>query len=307
MEEFADFGNAARQMYVCVYASQVAGIVGMNRHKPVHEAFEQFWERTDGESYHAALGRAGRVTDDAELLRIMATHDDVKALVDKSLQLQCDSSMHVAGEYGDAQAALGTLENLDHGERKVVDGLLRKNLYTNFGTRHESDILAHVRGHLHIDARTDDTFYKRRIGTVRVRDEDVPWFIGGKIDAIVDAPQRVVVEIKNRVNRLFYRIPPYEHVQLQTYLALVDADEGLLVEAYRTDACVAPDLNAMRVSRDKTWDADIVPRVAAVVGFLGRLLSDEKMQDAYMASKRRSALITRLFPAAAPEFVDDSA
>ena len=115
------------------------------------------------------------------------------------------------------------------------------------------------------------------------------------------------MEIKNRVNRLFYRVPPYEHVQLQTYLALVDADEGLLVEAYRTDACVAPDLNAMRVSRDATWDADIVPRVAAVVGFLGRLLSDESLQDAYMASKRRSALITRLFPAAAPDFVDDSA
>jgi hypothetical protein len=303
--ETADFGNARQQLYVCVYASQVAGIVGMNRHKPVHEAFEQLWERTDGETYHAALGRAGRVTDDAELLRIMATHDDVKALVDKSLQLKCDSSMHVAGEYGDAQAALGSVQGLDTGERKVVDGLLRKNLYTNFGTRHESDILTHVRGMLRIDARTDDTFYKRRIGTVRVRGDDVPWFIGGKIDAIVvDEHQKRVVEIKNRINRLFYRVPAYENVQLQTYLALVGADEGLLVEAYRSDAALAPDLNAMRVARDDTWDA-IVPRVAAVVGFLGRLLSDDALQDAYMASSRRSALITRLFPAAEPEFVDD--
>lgn len=303
--ETADFGNARQQLYVCVYASQVAGIVGMNRHKPVHEAFEQLWERTDGETYHAALGRAGRVTDDAELLRIMATHDDVKALVDKSLQLKCDSSMHVAGEYGDAQAALGSVQGLDTGERKVVDGLLRKNLYTNFGTRHESDILTHVRGMLRIDARTDDTFYKRRIGTVRVRGDDVPWFIGGKIDAIVvDEHQKRVVEIKNRINRLFYRVPAYENVQLQTYLALVGADEGLLVEAYRSDAALAPDLNAMRVARDDTWDT-IVPRVAAVVGFLGRLLSDDALQDAYMASSRRSALITRLFPAAEPEFVDD--
>lgn len=280
-----------RDTYVCVYASQVAACVGANRHKKVNEAFEQVWERVDAESYHAALARAGLRTEDQSLLEIMAGSSAVKAMIDRSMQTRCDSSQAVAGEYGDAGERLTGEPGLTPDQRVLVDGEIRKNLYTSFGNRHEADVLEYVVGTLGIRARPDDTFFKKRLGEVRVKGRVVPWFVGGKVDALDDAGD--VIEIKNRVNRLFFRAPWYEEVQVQTYLNLVGAPRGYLVEAYRPDSTAPPDVNVIRMLRDDSWDGMIVPKLAAFVDFLGLVLSDDGLQDKYMASKRRAHMITR--------------
>jgi hypothetical protein len=280
-----------RDTYVCVYASQVAACIGANRHKKVNEAFEQVWERVDPQSYHAALARAGQRTEDQSLLEIMAGNESVKTLVDRSMQTRCDSSQAVAGEYGDAGERLTGVADLTPEQRTLVDGEIRKNLYTSFGNRHESDALAYVRSAYGIDAHPDDTFFKKRVGAVVVKGREVPWFVGGKVDAIDAAGD--VIEIKNRVNRLFYRAPWYEEVQVQTYLNLVGAPRGYLIEAYRPDSTAPPDVNIIRLLRDASWGELIVPRLAAFVDYLGLVLSDEKLQDRYLASKRRTYLITR--------------
>ncbi len=285
-----DRAAAAARPYVCVYASQVAACIGANRHKKVSDAFEQVWERVDAESYHAALARNGLRTEAQSLTAIMAGNESVKSLVDRSMQTRCDSSQAVAGEYGDAQAAL-SLVPLEPEAHRAVDDEIRKNLYTSFGNRHESDALDFVRSAYGIRARADDTFYKRQIGQVVVRGEAVPWFVGGKVDAIDAAGN--VIEIKNRVNRLFFRAPWYEVVQVQCYLALVGAPRGLLIEAYRPDSTAPPDVNIMHIEPDGSWDAEILPRLASFVDFLAKVVSDEGLQDRYLASKRRTHMITR--------------
>lgn len=293
---------AAARPYVCVYASQVAACIGANRHKKVSDAFEQVWERTDAHGYHAALARNGLRTEAQSLTAILAGNDSVKSLVDKSMQTRCDSSQAVAGEYGDAQAAL-SLASLEPEAHRAVEDEIRKNLYTSFGNRHETDALDFVRNAYGIRAHADDTFYKRQVGEVVVRGERVPWFVGGKVDAIDAAGN--VIEIKNRVNRLFFRAPWYEAVQVQCYLALVGAPRGLLIEAYRPDSTAAPDVNILHIERDGSWDADIVPKLASFVDFLAKVVSDEALQDRYLKSKRRSALIARHRVAPRDDDLDD--
>ena len=309
-----------RVPYVCVYASQVAVCVGANKHKKPCEAVEAMWQRIDPNSFHAALARNGVRTEDQNVMDIMARVDGVRGLVDKSLTLPCESSTQVSTNFGAVTVELGSVQNLEDEERKLVEDILKRNLYTTFGNVHEQAMLTHIQDTLGIECAPDPTFYKKQIGTVRWGGADVPWFVGGKIDAI-NSSRTLVVEIKNRVNRLFHRVPFYEVVQVQSYLDLLDIEQGCLVECFRaaanpgapkpkvdtsknidtpTDTAPAAtdvlptdlQVNIIPLRRNtKLWREDILPKLQAFVEFVGLLVHDEKLQDKYLQAKRRSVLL----------------
>lgn len=296
-----------QQPYVCVYASQVAVCIGANRHKKASDALEAMWARINPAGYRAALARNGLRTEDQNVTEILARAPGVKALVDKTVGAACASSDDVAERYDSVARELrGVREALTPDEERLVDDVLKRNLYTTYGTQHEHRALRHIRDALHIDCHADPTFYKQRAGTVR----GVPWFVGGKIDAIT-ADRTLLVEIKNRVNRLFYRVPFYEVVQVQTYLELLGLEQGVLVECLNSRAAPPPaDLpapprasnvdggteelhtNVVSIRRDRDlWTREIMPKLEAFVDYLLQLVGSAKMQDRYLQSPRRSVLV----------------
>lgn len=58
--------------------------------------------------------------------------------------------------------------------------------------------------------------------------------ISGKCDGFIyqDNNIRILVEIKNRINKLSGRVPPYEYVQLQMLMLLTDTTQAILYEYY---------------------------------------------------------------------------
>ena len=80
----------------------------------------------------------------------------------------------------------------------------------------------------------------------------------GKIDRLdmESDGSKTLIEIKNRVKGLFYELKEYEHIQVQTYLELLDLEKGKLIEQYRQDSTV----NSIEISRDRSfWNDTIVP------------------------------------------------
>lgn len=287
--ESADRGPAAdppRVPYVCVYASQVAMCIGSNRHKKVSDAVVLMWQRISPAGFREAMRRNGLRTEEDALKTLVESNQDVRALVDKSLAT-ASTSVEVAACYH------GALNELDHAaleeeERQLVDAALKKNLYTAYGTRAEPEMLQHIRDVMCIPCHADPTFYKTRMGEV----EGVPWFVGGKIDALSD-DGHLLIEIKNRVNRLFYRAPAYEAVQVQTYLELLDVSQGALVECFKGDHG-GVQTNVIPIARDKAfWKHEVVPKLKRFVTFLVRLLRDPALQDAFLKSKRPSAMVAQ--------------
>jgi hypothetical protein len=52
----------------------------------------------------------------------------------------------------------------------------------------------------------------------------------GKIDRVEDIDgEAVIVEIKNRMKRLFNKVPDYEQIQVQTYMQIVNLQVPLYV------------------------------------------------------------------------------
>lgn len=285
-EATPDLRDATWHPYVCVYASQVAMCIGSNRHKKVSDAVLLMWQRIAPASFRDAMRRNGLQTDEDMLSTLVESSDEARALVDKSLTAAATSS-EVAACY---TCASNQLEHSSLGdqERQLVDAALKKNLYTSYGTRAETEMLQHIQRVMCIPCHTDPTFYKKSMGEI----DGVPWFVGGKIDALSD-DRALVIEIKNRVNRLFHRAPAYEAVQVQTYLELLDVQHGALVECLKGEQG-AVQTNAIPIARDKAlWRLDIVPKLRRFVSFLLTLLRDPTLQDAFLTSKRPSAMVSQ--------------
>ena len=271
--------------YVCVYASQVAACIGANRHSSVSDATVAMWTRISPSGFREAMRRNGLKTEEDMVRDIAEAHADVRTLVERSLGAASVTSEGVSASYEGVSEELGAV-TLDDREKQMVDAALKKNLYTSYGTRAEPETLQYVREVMRVPCHADPTFYKVRMGEA----EGVPWFVGGKIDALSDDGS-LVIEIKNRVNRLFHRAPAYEAVQVQTYLEVVDVPHGILVECFTPDAGPVQ-TSVIPIARDRVkWRQDIAPKLRTFVGFLVRLLRDEALQDAFLRSKRPSAMV----------------
>lgn len=276
--------------YVCVYASQVAMCIGKNRHKKVSDAVLSMWQRISPGSFRDAMKRNNMQTEDDILRRLVESSGEVRALVDKSITATTTSSVQVAECYMGALTQLQRLDGtLDAQDKQVVDATLRKNLYTGYGTRAETEMLQYIRDVMRIPCHADPTFYKSCMGEV----DGVPWYVGGKIDALSDDGE-LVIEIKNRVNRLFYRAPAWEALQVQTYLELLDVGQGALVECFKSDSG-SVQTNVVPIARDRgLWKDDVVPKLRKFVAFLLKLLRDPAVQDAFLKSKRPSAMVAQM-------------
>ena len=79
--------------------------------------------------------------------------------------------------------------------------------------------------------------------------------ICGKIDRLEvneDDGSTVLVEIKNRANRLFGRVVEYEMVQIQVYLQLLNLEDARLVEQYNND------VESHDIKRDDAMWRDVI-------------------------------------------------
>lgn len=301
--------------FVCIYASQVAACVGLNRYKPVGDAVQQVWQRLDHAGFRDALVRNQLRTPDERAQSILNDRAHLKACVEVAAAAPAaHTSAEAARRYAEAAAVLGSERNLAADDTNVIDEMLRQATYARYGTANESVALAYVRDTLGIACHQDPTFYKRMLGACH---GDWPWYIGGRVDAL-SQDRTVLIEIKNRVNRLFYRAPAYENVQVQTYLHLLDMEQGLLVECLKSapaepDRRVAPGdapgsapgvaTNVIPIKRDRLlWDATIAPRLQIFVDFVTDLLDDKELQDKFLGTKNKSAMLTARWKKAATEF-----
>mgnify|MGYP006269142179 CR=1 FL=1 len=268
---------------VILYASQIASCIGYNRHKKPAEAMESLWERVAPESYRRALVRTGSTTEAERVREILDRDLFLRRVVDEST-LACGTSQDVAVRYDAASRAISRLD-IPAEDKKVIDVTVKRNFYTNYGTASEHHALIKVRETLGINAVPDDTFYKEHVTDV----DGVALFVGGKIDAITE-DRGLVIEIKNRIRRLFYKVPFYEMIQLQTYLQLLGVSRGAIVECLMMHG--DSDINIVPVRRDRElWQDTLVPKMKAFTRVFLQLLTDEDFQDAFLLSTRKTAMI----------------
>lgn len=280
--------------YLCIYASQAAACINENKYKKIADAVETFWHRADAESYNNAMARNNILTDDEIVDKVGKTHPKIAKLLQVASKEE-ESSTDVAEKYSKLSKEFERYAGdnyISNDIASVVDDAIRKTAYTTYGNAAEHSVFKYIRDVLKIEIVEDPSFYKDAIGTVETKYGSFEYFIGGKIDGVTK-DRKILVEIKNRVNRLFGKLPSYEMIQVQTYLHLLNLDKAFLVECLRSKEgnVVADNVNCITVNRDRAYfEIEILPRLEGFVNFVVHLIHDEKLQDKFLLSKRRNAM-----------------
>jgi hypothetical protein len=109
--------------------------------------------------------------------------------------------------------------------------------------------------------------------------------IGGKVDGIATCQgEDILVEVKNRMKRLFAEAPIYEKVQTQALLEILGLERGELVQCLRFQEELQ--MQVLPFSKDKVmWKEQLEPKILDFCLLFDSFLDNGDMMRNFLACK----------------------
>ena len=230
---------------IIIKASELAACIGKNPYKKPDEVLLEMWKKYSPETFK------GETTDDRNLKAVKAS-PQTRALFYQVLKMKPANSDEVALAINETLAKVDLDPNLTKAQKKDAGECMRKMLSTHHGTRSEAKTADQDEEKLEID-NSFHTLAVTKIG-------DIQFEIVGKIDRlqVAENGEKTLVEIKNRARCLFGEVKEYEHLQVQTYLQMLDLRHGRLTEQFNEERRHYP------IERDdELWHGDVMPKLVA--------------------------------------------
>lgn len=230
---------------VILKASDVAAIIGRHQYKTRVEIFNEYWKKYSPETF---TGQTRKDRAEAAL----KSSDVAQEVLKSALSVKAKDSTEVQKVFAQARDQVNLDSKLDASQKAEVIEHLRSQVYTTHGTRSEDKTADKVESTENVRLVRDDLFHNLEVCVIG----DSKFVICGKIDRIEERPDgsRILVEIKNRTNRLFRRVVEYEFIQIQVYLQMLGLVHARLVEQYNNQVL------SHNVDRDEElWDNEIMP------------------------------------------------
>ena len=230
---------------VIIKASDVAAIIGRHQYKSRTEIFNEYWKKYSPETF------TGQTQQDRALAALQAS-SAAQEVLKSALCVKAADSAEVQKVFAEARDQVSSDSKLNASQKAEVIEHLRSQVYTTHGTRSEDKTASRVEDLEGTRLVRDELFHNLEVGVF----DDVKFVICGKIDRIEEKEDgsRVLVEIKNRTNRLFRRVVDYEFIQIQVYLQMLGLVHARLVEQYNNQVL------SHYVDRDEEmWVNEITP------------------------------------------------
>jgi hypothetical protein len=235
-------------MIITIGASDVAACIGLNPYKRPEEVLTTLLAK------HCPDKKI--VTKDAEAEALIA-----KSEMGSSILLNIkETAGRVAPErlQNTVKDGLDKIEltDLTPVEKKKVKDYIQSKANTIQGTHFEKGTAQSVELAEFTQLTEDHTLYRHTL----VECEGYTFQLVGKIDRlhVEEDGTKTLIEIKNRVNRLFYKVKDYENIQVQCYLQLLDLERAKLIEHYKKEDA----LNTLLIARDRNlWEGIIHPKL----------------------------------------------
>lgn len=211
--------------YILLNASSISIITGHNKYQKFSDFLLDLWIKYDNNDYIDVINNNKHLKyeiklKDKEVIEKFCTKE-VKNTIKKSL-----FSNNVDNINQNKKKLIKKIdENKDYDEntKKSIKESINNMMNTQYGINNEKKAIHNFKKNNNIEIFHTNEYRKRKINN--------QLFIGGKIDGYTENGS--IVEVKNRMNRLFNHIVGYEKVQLQCYLYIFQKDKGYLVEKYK--------------------------------------------------------------------------
>jgi len=314
---------------VLVFCSQVSAAIGKNKYKKPWEVLLEMWQRVNPDSYEDAMVRNGAISSDDAVREVILetgiqlpskTHTlqevhqnlaHVEERIDQHVvrlnqtRKEKEQRIQVLRDNGADEALVKQSED----DVRVIDLSLAKceiarkettsQVKTQFGQHQEEKVVSEKS--MGTIVSNNDKFYKLELGEVgelcndgnEDEDEDagqrpIKWGIGGRIDGF---RKGVLVEIKNRVNRLFDPLPEYDIIQIQCYMQILNTDCAIVIQK------LGDKTKETYVRRDRyQWENEILPGLTKFIQGLFKVLNNTDIQDALLSTpdKQRTKYLNSL-------------
>lgn len=212
---------------ICIFSSELATIIGINRYQTIYDTMIKIWQRSFKEEFelYADMLNLQPESDRDFLKRIQSElgieiDTKIKACMDSKTNEELLSLRKML--YLEIDTYEGLAENLKIDIKKAIESVTNKN----FGIINEINVIDIYSREYGKRVKVNAKFVKKDICIYN----KIRWSIGGRIDGITE--DGIVVEVKNRIYKMFIALRDYEKPQLQSYIYILGLERGHLVESF---------------------------------------------------------------------------
>jgi hypothetical protein len=256
-------------MDLLINISQIAIITGDNPYKTKKDFLIEYWEKYDKKDYEECKNESNFVRlDDNMIIENISKKNKLDISVDIK---KCMETKNTEDLNKLKRKMNDKMKDLSNDEKKEITKSLNNITNTNFGTRNEMDVTKIYENMTNSTIIKDDKYRVKKV----IKNELFSIRIGGKIDGI-NKDNNCIIEVKNRVNRLFYTLKNYEKVQIMCYIYLFGEKKGHLVEAFKKkDSC---DINIIEVLYDENYINYIVEKLHNFGLYFYKFMNDKSIR-----------------------------
>lgn len=249
--------------------SYISIITGDNIYQKKRDFLIQFWKKTDPEDFktYCELTKF-QIKNEFEKIQEISKKNNINV---QSELTKCIQSKNIEDLTQKKEKILEKVKDLSkEDQKKITDSILNVS-NTNFGIKNETNVLNVYQNCTHTNIVKDDKYKTKQIYDCK----DYKIILGGKIDGI-NVEDGTIIEIKNRMKRLFHELRSYEKVQLMCYLHIFEASKGHLVEALKKEKNV--DINIIECLYDKEYMESILIDIKQFIDFYRIFMTNHKMK-----------------------------
>lgn len=229
-------------MKLVINISQIAILTGHNQYQSKRDYLINFWKKTNKDDFNTYKDLTQfELKDDKTVFNNIAKKHKLDIHNDL---YKCYNTKNTADLEKQKQIILSKIQNINEADKKEITESIKNLSNTRFGVKNENNVCKIYEEMYNCEIVKDNLFIKKNI----LENDDFSIQIGGKIDGI-NKKDNSIIEIKNRMNKLFFELRGYEKIQLMCYLYLFQSNKGFLVEAFKKKD--STDINVIECEYDQ--------------------------------------------------------
>lgn len=264
---------------ICIYSSELATLIGLNPYKGCGETIMRIWSVNYKDDY-LEIKKSLKETEitknetkDEKFKRISNKYKEKTPKLKKTLE-QCLKTDNIVEMKEKREEILKECKDMDYKDKKEIEDSIREITNTGFGTKNESKSI-----HMYTQLTGEPVIkFDRFVKRILFKSGVYNWYLGGKIDGIL--ADNTIIEIKNRMHKLFYKLRDYEKIQTYGYMFIFRSSRSQIVETYLKGK--SPEVNMMDVEyEDEFWNF-VLNRILIFIEFFNKFINSKKMKKKFL-------------------------
>lgn len=265
---------------ICIYASDLAVAIGVNKYQKTSDVLVKLWQKNYPISYENAISNikgkhkinvTPKETDYQCVKRIQQEGNiDLQESIQTCLNMK--DTTQLLKNRGEILERINKSNTIEDGAKQEFKQSLESMTNRVFGTINEKSAIEKYTELTGKKVNTSTKFIHKQLCTY----QGVIWKLGGKIDGITE--DNTVIEVKNRIYKLFNVMRDYEKPQIQTYMYILGLKKGHLVESMKQNGGI--EINIIEEDFDEEyWNNEVLDKLNSFIKLFHLLLDNDELKE----------------------------